>query len=142
MVVELRYAPLPFIGFLAVHYWFVVTEETGACHRWEVWQTRDAGGVSYGHLHCDLKRPEDGVGGGPSRVAATWRGEEARRLVDVLRNPERYPFRDRYRYWPGPNSNTYAAWVLTQAGIDCPLGVRALGCRYRVSWTRGERPGR
>ena len=63
MKVELRYAPLPFIGAIAVHYWFVVTDEAGACHRWEVWQTKNAGGTSIGHVHCDLKSLDAVVGG-------------------------------------------------------------------------------
>jgi hypothetical protein len=33
--VELRYAPLPWIGAIAWHYWFVVCDDTGR-HRWEV----------------------------------------------------------------------------------------------------------
>src|SRR5439155_25266571 len=41
MLVELHYAPLPYIGALAVHYWFVVYDDAGGCHRWEVWQTKD-----------------------------------------------------------------------------------------------------
>jgi hypothetical protein len=129
--VELRYAGLPLIGFLAVHYWFVVEDETGR-HRWEIWQTREAGGRSFGHLHCDLKPPEANVGGGPTRVAAEWRGEEARRIAEVLsRCSEEYPFCSRYLAWPGPNSNTFVAWVLEQAGIEQGLGWRALGRKYR-----------
>jgi hypothetical protein len=128
--VELRCAGLPLIGWLAVHYWFVVDD--GARHRWEVWQTADAGGRSVGHLHCDLKAPEADVGGGPSRVEAVWRGEEARRIAEVLaRCGATYPFCARYFPWPGPNSNTFAAWVLAQAGIDYRLGWRALGRNYR-----------
>ena len=70
--VELRYASLPsLLRFVAVHYWFVVFDDTG-CHRWEVWQTKDAGGRSIGHLHCDLKHPDAHVGGGPTRIAAEW----------------------------------------------------------------------
>jgi predicted negative regulator of RcsB-dependent stress response len=39
--VELRYASLPsLLRFVAVHYWFVVYDQTG-CHRWEVWQTKN-----------------------------------------------------------------------------------------------------
>ena len=129
--VELRYAGLPLIGFLAVHYWFVV-EDGGERHRWEVWQSKNAGGRSVGHLHCDLKAPEADVGGGPSRVAAEWRGEEARRIADLLsRCGDDYPFCARYFPWPGPNSNTFVAWVLAQAGIKHRLGWRALGSNYR-----------
>jgi len=128
--VELRYAPLPFIGFLAWHYWFVVSDQT-SCHRWEVWQTKNAGGSCIGHVHCDLKRPEDGVGGGPSRVAAVWDGEHARRIARVLQNAASYPWCERYRLWPGPNSNTFAAWVLREAGIDQALDPRGIGRNYR-----------
>ena len=58
MKVELRYAPLPWIGFLAVHYWFVVYDDAGACHRWEVWQTKNAGGTSFGHWRPSAENGE------------------------------------------------------------------------------------
>lgn len=128
--VELRRAGLPFIGVLAVHYWFVV-EEGGERHRWEVWQSADAGGRSAGHLHQDLKAPEADVGGGPSRVEAEWRGDEATRIAAVLsRCASDYPFCGRYFAWPGPNSNTFVAWVLARAGIEHRLGWRGHGRNY------------
>ncbi len=130
MKVELRYASLPSIlGLFASHYWFVVFDGD-AVHRWEVWQTRDAGGRSIGHLHCDLKHPDAGVGGGPAKLAAVWTGEEASRLKQVLESAAAYPFCHRYSYWPGPNSNTFAAWVLRKAGIAHTLGRTALGKRF------------
>ena len=135
MSVELRYAPLPLIGFLAWHYWLVVSDESG-CHRWEVWQTKNAGGSCIGHVHCDLKGPEDGVGGGPSRVAAQWTGETARRIVQVLGAIESYPYCESYHYWPGPNSNTFAAWVLRQAGVPQRLDPRGIGRNYPTAHPR------
>lgn len=131
--VELRYASLPSVlRFVAVHYWFVVYDQTG-CHRWEVWQTKNAGGRSIGHLHCDLKPPEENVGGGPTRLAAVWTGEDALKLKAVLEGSRDYPFCHKYGYWPGPNSNTFAAWVLRKAGIRYALGPMALGKRYPVA---------
>ena len=130
MVVQLRYASLPsLLRFVAVHYWFVVFDDTG-CHRWEVWQTKNAGGRSIGHLHCDLRPPDANVGGGPTRVAAVWTGEAALKLKEVLEGADSYPFCHKYWYWPGPNSNTFAAWVLREAGIDFPLARKAIGCKY------------
>ena len=131
-IVQLRYATLPFIGFIARHYWFVVFDESGECHRWEVWQRSNAGGVSVGHLHCDLKPPDAGVGGGPMHIAAEWKGDEARRLRKVLESSS-YPHCHRYRMWPGPNSNTFVAWVLRKAGVEHNLGAKALGKRYPVA---------
>jgi hypothetical protein len=128
--VQLRYASLPSVlGLFASHYWFVVLDGAKA-ERWEVWQTRNAGGRAVGHVHRDLKPPDAGVGGGPARVAAEWSGEAAAKIRDVLEKAEAYPFCFRYRYWPGPNSNTYAAWVLRQAGIHHALPRRAVGWRY------------
>jgi len=130
-VVQLRYATLPFpLGLLAVHYWFVVFEPGGACHRWEVWQARNTGGTSIGHLHCDLKPADAGVGGGPARIAAEWRSEQAASLRRVLENATEYPHCGRYRAWPGPNSNTFAAWVLRRAGVEHKLPWKALGSNF------------
>ena len=132
-IVQLRCASLPyFFGWFADHYWFVVFEDDSrACHRWEVWQTKNAGGSSVGYVHCDLKPPDADVGGGPARIVAEWRDAAAGTLRDVLERPEEYPHCQRYHYWPGPNSNTFAAWVLRRAGIDYPLDGRAIGCTYR-----------
>jgi hypothetical protein len=129
--VQLCRAPLPFVGAFADHYWFVVFQgSTADCQRWEVWQTRNAGGHSVGHVHRDLLDPYAGVGGGPSEIVAEWHGEIAQKLRAVLEQPRDYPHCDRYHYWPGPNSNTYAAWVLREAGIDLVLDWKALGSRY------------
>ena len=66
-VVQLRYATLPrFLRAMAVHYWFVVFDlNARRWHRWEVWQTRNAGGQSIGHIHRDMRHPDCGVGGAP-----------------------------------------------------------------------------
>jgi len=132
MKVELRYAPLPLIGFLAVHYWFVVYDDIGGCHRWEVWQTKNAGGTSYGHVHCDLKPPEQPVGGGPTRLAWTWTGPEAERIATALAEAPRYPQAQKYRYWPGPNSNSFVAWILERAGVPYVLHWRGIGWKWRA----------
>lgn len=135
MLVQLRCAPLPYIGAVAVHYWFVVIDDSGRRQRWEVWQTKNAGGRNLGpdagHVHCDLKSPEVGVGGGPSRVETEWRGDKALAIAAVLRDPLRYPEGRRYRAWPGPNSNSFVAWVLENAGISYRLGWRGIGRGWR-----------
>jgi hypothetical protein len=55
------------------------------------------------------------------------------KLQQVLESAETYPFCQKYGYWPGPNSNTFAAWVLRKAGIRHTLGPMALGKRYPVA---------
>ena len=84
-------------------------------------------------MHRDLKAPDAGVGGGPSRVAARWDGEVARRIAEVLQKAQSYPHCERYRMWPGPNSNTFAAWVLREAGVAATLDPRGIGRNYRAA---------
>jgi hypothetical protein len=131
--VQLKYATLPApLGAIALHYWFnVLDPASGGCERWEVWQRRNAGGISIGHVHCNLKAPDDGVGGGPAQLAVEWAGEPALSILQILKNAgSDYPHRDRYLPWPGPNSNTFVAWVLRQAGVDFPLPWKAIGKNF------------
>ena len=121
-VVQMRCAKIPWTP--AVHCWFVHSDGTGAWRRWEVWQDPDG---PWGHVRKDLLPPATGVGGGPSWPLAEWQGDQARRLIEVLNAPEQYPHLHNYHYWPGPNSNTYVAWVLHRAGIDYPLPLQAVG---------------
>ena len=132
-IVQLRYATLPsLLRVVAVHHWFVVFVPEAGWNRWEVWQEADAGGTSWGHIHRDLMPPDRAVGGGSMRVAKEWRDAEAGAIRAVLEDPVAYPFRCRYRYYPGPNSNTYAAWVLQRAGIAYRLSLRGIGRKYRA----------
>jgi hypothetical protein len=114
-----------------VHHWFLAWDASGP-HRWEVWQTKDAGGQSMGHVHRDLMLPYAGVGGGSACVSAVWTGDDALRIGAVLDKVGRYAGCSRYRYWPGPNSNTFVSWVLKSAGIQHRFVRKALGRRYPV----------
>ena len=51
------------------------------------------------------------------------------------RSPD-YPHRDTYRAWPGPNSNTYVAWVLRESNVSADLGPLAIGKDWR-GWIDG-----
>jgi len=135
MEVQLRWAKIPFVGWWAVHYWYVVADRQGQnldnLQRWEVWQRRQLKPESWGHLHKNLLSPYGGVGNGPSYLSQQWSGTDGDRLGEIIINsPQNYPHCHRYLYWPGPNSNTYAQWVLSQAGIDFNLGWRGVGRGY------------
>jgi hypothetical protein len=130
---------------IAVHYWFVVGDSASrSWHRWEVWQVKDAGGQGIGHVHRDRSHPEGGVGGGPYRLAAEWRGSAARAICAVFTQVQAYPYRDHYRAWPGPNSNTFVAWVLREAGLPHVFDPRAIGKDYggMLGITASSRPAR
>jgi hypothetical protein len=131
-VVQLRAAPLPSVlRFVAIHYWLLAFDpDTGRWHRWEVWQSANAGGTSWGHVHKDFLHPDEDVGGGPYCVLEEWRGQQARAILTVLDRSPSYPYRDQYCPIPGPYSNTYAAWVLREARVPVDLHPMAVGKDY------------
>jgi hypothetical protein len=131
-VAQLGYSRLPTaLGLVAVHYHILTFDPAeGQWHRWELWQYADQGGTSWGHVHRDLIAPEEGVGGGPPHTEREWRGDEARAILAALNRSATYPHRGEYLAWPGPNSNTYPAWVLREAGVSADLDPRAVGRDY------------
>ncbi|MCH8012072.1 MAG: hypothetical protein IIA61_09025 [Candidatus Marinimicrobia bacterium] len=59
-VAQLRYATLPkLLRPFCIHYWFVVYDLAARkWNRWEVWQSANAGGKSWGHIYKDLWHPD------------------------------------------------------------------------------------
>lgn len=59
-------------------------------------------------------------------------GDRAEALIDRVRNAaDRYPFDREYTMWPGPNSNSFVAWV----GLEVPeLGLKLPAKAVGQSW--------
>lgn len=133
-IVQLKAAKIPYISRIAVHYWFVISQNFNnqtKIERWEIWQKANAGPHSWGHLHKNLLPPQSGVGCGDSWVEKQWTGAEAEILSRIIQNsPHSYQHKHLYRYWPGPNSNTYIQWVLRQAKINYLPGPLGIGKDY------------
>ena len=133
-LVELRAAKLRgWGGVVADHYWLlvlrgVIGKRYETCDRWEVWQHADQNETCWGHLHKNLLDPCQGCGNGPSKSIQIWRDSDAVELIQRLESaPSQYPYKAFYRYWPGPNSNTFAQWVVRR---KLRLGIRAVGRFY------------
>lgn len=64
------------------------------------------------------------------------RGEKAEKLIpDILEAAHRYPYPDSYSYWPGPNSNTFTAYI----GREVPeLGLVLPGTAIGQSYLTGN----
>ena len=133
--VELRAAKIPCLpGIIADHNWLLVFHTTEGkrqeCDRWEVWQRANQNETCWGHLHKNLLTPYQGVGNGPSRLIHEWIGKEALSIAERIKSsPEVYPFINKYSYWPGPNSNTFAQWIVRG---KIKLGSRAIGKSYPI----------
>ena len=129
-IVQLRAAKIPFIGAIAIHYWYVILQANQET-RWEIWQKPDLYADSWGHLHKNLMPINSGVGNGNSLLETVWTGEFAHKLAEILENsPDNYPHKYCYRYFPGPNSNTYAQWILNQAKSDYRLSIKGIGKHF------------
>jgi len=74
------------------------------------------------------------------RIVGAWTGAAARRIIEVLARPTAYPWIETYRIWPGPNSNTYAAWVLDSAGVGLDLPARMVGKDWLGHFATGIAP--
>jgi hypothetical protein len=134
-VVQLRFARIPGMESLAIHGCFVAYDpDTQSWTRWEVWQKQGIGPDSWGHLRRNLTGVTHGAGAGPNWIQAQWDGDDAQKIQAVLEDPQAYPWQDIYLYWPGPNSNTYIAWVLKNAGIETDLPLAGMG-KDHIFWT-------
>ena len=132
-------------GMLAVHSWVVVKKAGG-----QSWERFDVMGWGSTPLRRN-SYVADGYwfGARPELVVSANgpRAEEA--LPKVMAAIRSYPHNDRggYRMWPGPNSNTFVAYVLDQVpeleanlsplaiGKDYPTGEDWILFRQRKGWT-------
>ncbi|MCB9674174.1 MAG: DUF3750 domain-containing protein [Alphaproteobacteria bacterium] len=131
-VVHLRRADV--VWPIGEHYFFVYFDPAGdgAWHRIELFA-----GVREGkRVLRDRFEPDasfDARWLRPARLVREYRGARAERLIDVLEpSPDTYPRQDRY-VLSGPNSNSYAMWVMRQARVGHDFTERAVGRRV-PSW--------
>ena len=118
-------------GYVGVHSW-IATKREGAAEFtvYEVmgWRLRRTGTAV-----VESNRPPDGrwYGNAPELLAEL-RGESASEAIEqIARAVAEYPYADQYRVWPGPNSNTFTAFVLRdvpELRVDLP--ATAIGKDY------------
>ena len=110
-------------GYFGVHTWIAVKPalaERFTVHEVNGWRLRRTGSAV-----VQSDRPPDGrwFGNAPELLADV-RGPEAEIMIERVQSAvASYPYADRYRVWPGPNSNTFTAHVLREVGelpVDLP----------------------
>ena len=77
-------------------------------------------------------RPDRAWFGHPPTLLADYRGAAAKTLIPQIEAAAAdYPQADIYRVWPGPNSNSFIAWVVREVpGFEVTLPVTAIGKDY------------
>ena len=132
----------------ALHPWFVVNKK-GTLSRWEVFCNPEVDWfLRWGHLHQDLYPPFQGTAMFFFSKKHVWRevrvlgviegdeGSLAHRMAEFIEaSPETYSSCHRYSL-TGPNSNTYAQWVLDRFP-DCGLRLpwNSFGKNYTMKET-------
>jgi len=78
-------------------------------------------------------RPDRDWWGNQPELLLDIRGAKAQALIpEVIAAVDSYPFKDTYHAWPGPNSNTFTAYIgreVPDLGLDLPS--TAIGKDYR-----------
>ncbi|MGR9106666.1 MAG: DUF3750 domain-containing protein [Gammaproteobacteria bacterium] len=118
-------------GIFAVHTW-IVTKETDAA-QYTVHQV--IGWRRYRNLAVRVAEkdyPDRSWYGNRPEVLIDIRGPAAVELIPRIEAAaEGYPYAREYRLWPGPNSNTFVAWIarrVPELGLELP--VTAIGKDY------------
>lgn len=114
-----------------VHTW-IAAKRRGAGHyvRYEVlgWRARYGGDA----VSVSSAIPDGYWYGARPKLLADFRGARAERIITGLEQAvDDYPARARYRVWPGPNSNSFVAWLArTVDGLEVDLPPTAVGKDY------------
>ncbi len=127
-----------FRGNFAIHTW-IATKARGAADYqiyqvigWRLRRGRSVVSISAGN-------PARPWYGSPAILLHDIRGAEAQALIDQVHDAAlSYPFAREYKMLPGPNSNSFTAWI----GLEVPhlmldLPAKAIG----QSWMKGAHPG-
>lgn len=115
-------------GMLGVHTW-IATKPTGApaFTVYEVVGWRARRGMSA--VAISSRAPDGRWFGAAPEIFADLRGEGVDAVIeDIDRAARAYPYADHYRVWPGPNSNTFTAFVARQVpALKVDLPPTAIG---------------
>jgi len=118
-------------GVLGLHTW-IAAKPAGAAHYtvYEVFGWRVRHGLPA--LRVSQRTPDGRWFGYTPEVLTERRGAAAAAVIaDIEAAVTAYPYADSYRMWPGPNSNTFTAFVARRApGLGLDLPPTAVGKAY------------
>jgi hypothetical protein len=122
-------------GAFAVHTWLVVKPKGAQRYdRYEVvgW------GVQQGvrAVRQNMRPPDSPWAGNPPTIVRLVTGEAAAAAIPRIEQAiASYPYPERYVIWPGPNSNTFVAYVVRQVPqLATELPAHAVGKDWIAAW--------
>jgi hypothetical protein len=126
-----------FRGNFAIHTWIATKSHGAADYQiyqvigWRLRTGRSVVSISTGN-------PSRPWYGSPAILLHEIRGAAAQALIGRVHEAAvGYPFEMEYKMWPGPNSNSFTAWIgLEVPGLNLDLPVKAIG----QSWMQSAYP--
>lgn len=121
-------------GWFAIHTWIASKPANATAYTvYEVIGWRQRGGLPVVRIEKDL--PDRYWFGEKPRLLKEFRGAGVDRLIEkVDRAARSYPWPNTYNAFPGPNSNTFTAWIgkqVPELGLQLPFS--AIGSGYAES---------
>lgn len=119
-------------GWFAIHTW-IATKEAGASlykvHEVTGWRVERGQPALYSYNTATPDRYW--FGAKPEKILSI-KGEKAAELIPKIDQAvQSYPWKNEYSVFPGPNSNTFPAWIgkqVPELGLDMPFS--AIGSGY------------
>ncbi|MDX1457883.1 MAG: DUF3750 domain-containing protein [Marinobacter sp.] len=114
-------------GYFSLHTW-IATKEAGADHYF----VHEVTGWRQYVVNSRRNVPDRAWYGEPPELIADIRGGQAQAAIaNIHKAVAAYPYPTEYEAWPGPNSNTFVAWVIREVPeLDVALPNHAIGKDY------------
>jgi hypothetical protein len=118
-------------GWFAIHTWIAAKPTAESSYTvYEVIGWRQQRGLPVVRIEKDL--PDRYWFGERPRLLKEFRGDGVDKLIAAVdRAAKSYPWPDTYKAFPGPNSNTFTAWIsrrVPELGLELPFS--AIGSGY------------
>ncbi|PCI18496.1 MAG: hypothetical protein COB62_06835 [Piscirickettsiaceae bacterium] len=126
-------------GIFAVHTWIAIKPVGASAYTtYQVFGWNQRNGRPVLVVKEDI--PDRYWFGSDPKLLADYRGEQALQLIPkVEKAVKSYPFPNEYTLWPGPNSNSFTAWVsleVPELGLKLPFS--AIGKDWMVRNYKAE----
>lgn len=121
-------------GWFAIHTWVATKPANAETYTvYEVIGWRQRRGLPVVRIEKDL--PDRYWFGERPRLLKEFRGESTGKLIEAVDQAAKsYPWPDTYKAFPGPNSNTFTAWIAKQVpDLGLKLPFSAIGSGYTES---------
>ncbi len=125
-------------GYFSLHMW-ISTKDAGA----STYYVHEVTGWRHYVVQSRPDDPDRAWYGSKPELFADIRGEQAEQIIEQLGDViKEYPYPTTYEAWPGPNSNTFVAWVIRRIPeMEVALPSHAVGKDYLGNGVLSEVPG-